>query len=91
MHCIPVLGVWFDLSPWTTTSGLGMVEKRLFRGSISPGARKPCRNEVMRSTNRSTSCRPPDPYECTAVCAVLYCDVVHGGVVPHNALCCTVV
>lgn len=27
--------------PWTTTSGLKFVENLLFRGSISPGARKP--------------------------------------------------
>lgn len=36
-------------SPCTTTSGLGMVEKRRFRGSISPGARSPLKAEKCRN------------------------------------------
>lgn len=39
-------------SPWTTTSGLGMVEKRRFRGSISPAARNPLK---MRRRFKSQS------------------------------------
>lgn len=36
-------------TPCTTTSGLGMVEKRRLRGSISPGARSPLKAEKCRN------------------------------------------
>lgn len=49
--------------PCTTTSGFGIVENRRFRGSISPGARKPCKGIGIlawwRHTGHRHTCPPP--------------------------------